>query len=293
MSSTSEESVPKKCPYCLAEVEESAKKCKSCGEWLKQEIGSDNIYCLWYSKLLAILNILVIIGVAIYWKQIESSDNPFILGKTIGIALCLSLVIGFWNYKHKKHQWPFIVVSIGSLLLILFNLTIILLLSKNYINLQNDEVTSFVWYNIGCLIFFALSFIATIRSKLPAKNIGFMKIFAFEIVFYSIIIVFIYIIKILPVERSNKIFIDNVLEIASRSSSISPEQIENLVKIKALEIGLPEARTKGAISVNKNENDGIGVVNIKIHYFQKIDFFGILITNPVEIKYQISKPYIK
>src|ERR1035438_7266216 len=111
---SSEEIVLAKCPYCLAEIPAEAKKCRHCGEWIENNSKWNNSFCFWYSKVIAIINIIAIIYIIIEWTQAESNGNGYVIGKLICIAMSMIVAVGFWRYEHTKSRWPFIITAISS-----------------------------------------------------------------------------------------------------------------------------------------------------------------------------------
>jgi hypothetical protein len=64
-------SVSKKCPYCFGKVQERAKKCRYCGEWLSKRKSLSPVY----KKLFALLFVILLVSSVLYGIFLFSDNS--------------------------------------------------------------------------------------------------------------------------------------------------------------------------------------------------------------------------
>ena len=105
-------------------------------------------------------------------------------------------------------------------------------------------------------------------------------------------------IKILPVFYANSSLVSAAEDIGSRTGLIPDNSNENRIKgitdqirAKAVDLEIPEALAKGAITVKVMGDHNAGTCAIKLKYTQKIDFYGLYTWN-IDTNKEINRPYM-
>lgn len=81
--------------------------------------------------------------------------------------------------------------------------------------------------------------------------------------------------KAVPVFISNNNFKEAAVNIATRTSTTSVEELQKEIHAKAKEYGVPEAMEPGAVVLTKSGDKFQGTFRLKFNYTRKIDFYGL------------------
>jgi len=187
----------KDCPYCLAEIPSQAKKCSHCGEWIIKGSVNSGKLCYFYSKILAILNVIGICGIVIEWAKSDYGDLNYNIGKTLSIVLCMIFAVGFWRFESTKSKWPFIVTTISSIMVSVYLVYLAVAGTTGYVFMREDGRALFWVYVAASVVFSIISIFSTIQAhKISELNQNFelsmTKTITVKSVIFSIIAIVIF-----------------------------------------------------------------------------------------------------
>ena len=97
--------------------------------------------------------------------------------------------------------------------------------------------------------------------------------------------------KVAPVLYSNDNLFTAAEQIASRAAIQPLAELEALLKAKAMELEIPEALPKGAITWTLEGSKSEGTCTVEIRYVRKVDLFGVY-TLPITTDKTIKQPYV-
>jgi hypothetical protein len=97
--------------------------------------------------------------------------------------------------------------------------------------------------------------------------------------------------KILPVLYNNNELVSTAEDLGSRAGLMPAATVEAQLRSKALELEIPEAVAKGAMTLTIIGDRQAGTAIIKIKFTKKIDLFG-LYSLPITVDKNISRPYM-
>lgn len=81
--------------------------------------------------------------------------------------------------------------------------------------------------------------------------------------------------KAVPVFIANNNFKEAAINIATRTSTTSVEELQQEIRAKAKEYGVVEAMEPGAVILTKSGDKFQGTFRLKFNYTRKIDFYGL------------------
>lgn len=81
--------------------------------------------------------------------------------------------------------------------------------------------------------------------------------------------------KAVPVLISNNNFKEAAVNIATRTSTTSVDELQKEIRAKAKEYGVAEAMEPGAVVLTKSGDKFQGTFRLKFNYTRKIDFYGL------------------
>jgi len=97
--------------------------------------------------------------------------------------------------------------------------------------------------------------------------------------------------KVVPVLFANNNLVTAAEDLGSRAGILSPATLEQQLKAKAVELEIPEALPKGAMTINVLGDKSSGTCILKLHFTRKIDLFGVY-TLPITVDKTITRPYM-
>jgi len=97
--------------------------------------------------------------------------------------------------------------------------------------------------------------------------------------------------KVAPVLYSNDSLFTAAETIASRAAIQPLKELEAQLKAKAMELEIPEALPKGAITWTLEGTKSEGTCTVELRYVRKVDLFGIY-SLPITTDKTIRQPYV-
>ena len=97
--------------------------------------------------------------------------------------------------------------------------------------------------------------------------------------------------KIVPVFFSNNALVTTAEDLGSRAGIMPTASLEAQLRSRAVELEIPEALAKGAMTFHLLGDKNSGTCIVKLHFTRKIDLYGAY-TLPIDMDKTISRPYM-
>jgi len=97
--------------------------------------------------------------------------------------------------------------------------------------------------------------------------------------------------KLVPVYYSNSNLADTAGEVAGQAGLFTAPSLNERLRAKAAELGIPEAGAEGAMTVSVSGEKSSGTCTIKLNYTRVVDLYGVY-SFPVETHSSITRQYM-
>jgi len=97
--------------------------------------------------------------------------------------------------------------------------------------------------------------------------------------------------KIVPVMFADSSLVSTAEDLGSRAGVLSVGSLEQQLRAKAVELEIPEALPKGAMSFTVMGDRSSGTCVVRLNFKRKIDFYGMY-TFDLDVDKTISRPYM-
>lgn len=97
--------------------------------------------------------------------------------------------------------------------------------------------------------------------------------------------------KIIPVYYSNNSLVGEAEDLGSRAGLLTQAALEQQLRAKAIDLEIPEALPKGAMTMTILGDKSSGTCVIQLHFTRKVDLYGAY-TVPIELDKTIKRPYM-
>lgn len=97
--------------------------------------------------------------------------------------------------------------------------------------------------------------------------------------------------KIVPVLFSNGNLTSAAEDLGSRAGIMPVASLEAQLRAKAVDLEIPEALAKGAMTISVLGDNHAGTCVIRLHFTRKVDFYGFYVMD-MAVDKTISRPYM-
>jgi hypothetical protein len=97
--------------------------------------------------------------------------------------------------------------------------------------------------------------------------------------------------KLVPVYYANNSLVTAAEDLGSRAGLLPVPALEQQLKAKAVELEIPEALAKGAMTFSISGDRNSGTCTVRLKFTRKVDLYGAY-TFPVEMNKTIYRPYM-